>query len=109
MPDGWRKAFGESLCDELKTELEKNNLMDSYRITQIKEKYGSLRWYDNGITSKGHSIIQKYSRLSSKTCIDCGKAATRITVDWISPYCDECCPDSPFILIEEYFSEVEDE
>lgn len=48
MPDGWRKAFGEQMCEELKNELLKFNYLDKYRITQIKEKFGTLRWYDEG-------------------------------------------------------------
>ena len=29
--------------------LKKANYLDKYRIVQIKEKYGSLRWYDAGV------------------------------------------------------------
>ncbi len=93
MPKGWRIAFGEQLCDELKTELDKAGLTDKYHIIQIKEKYGSLRWYDAGNTAKGHEIIRKYETLSETICIRCGKPATRITTGWISPYCDDCLPE----------------
>ena len=90
MPDGWRAVFGEQLCEELREELIKANYLDKYRITQIKEKYGSLRWYDNGNTEKGYEIIRKYEKLSYKTCINCGRPATKISTGWISPYCDKC-------------------
>lgn len=43
MPEGWRIAFGKQLCDELKAELERAGRLESYRILQIKEKYGALR------------------------------------------------------------------
>ena len=52
MPDGWRKAFGEQMCEEIKQELEEKGLLDQYRISQIKEKYGVLCWYDFGFTEK---------------------------------------------------------
>ena len=52
MPDGWRKAFGEQMCEEIREELVRANYLDQYRITQIKEKYGSLRWYDFGCTER---------------------------------------------------------
>lgn len=90
MPDGWRAKFGEQLCEELREELIKANYLDKYRIMQIKEKFGGLRWYDNGITEEGHNIIRKYEELSYKTCIDCGRPATKMSVGWISPYCDKC-------------------
>lgn len=40
MPDGWRVAFGEQMCQEIMDELVANRMVDDYRITQIKEKYG---------------------------------------------------------------------
>lgn len=48
MPSGWRLAFGEDICREIHLELVKYNFVDNYKILQIKEKYGSLRWYDGG-------------------------------------------------------------
>ena len=90
MPAGWRKAFGIRLCDELKSELVSAGLLESYRIAEIKEKWGELRWYDNGSTSRGQEIIDHYTRLSRQTCILCGKKAKWITQGWIAPYCDEC-------------------
>lgn len=108
MPDGWRIAFGEDLCRELKEELERAGALDSYRITQIKEKFGSLRWYDNGNTKAGYNIISKYEAISERTCICCGKPATRISTGWISPFCDECCSGSGTVPIEEFFGDSED-
>lgn len=48
MPEGWRIAFGIQMCEELKQELIKFDYLDNYEITQVKEKLGTLRWYDNG-------------------------------------------------------------
>lgn len=90
MPNGWRAKFGEQLCEELREELIRVNYLDKYRIMQIKEKYGGLRWYDNGNTREGYEIIRKYEELSYKTCIDCGRPATKMSVGWISPFCDKC-------------------
>jgi len=95
MPAGWRKAFGEQMCQEIMDELVASNLVDEYRILQIKEKYGELRWYDNGATRKVYDIIEKYTDLSSRTCIACGKPAKWFTRGWIMPFCEECCPDPP--------------
>ena len=91
MPDGWRIAFGEQMCEEIKEELIKANYLDKYRITDIKEKFGVLRWYDFGHTEKiSKEIIPKYAKLSALTCIHCGKPATVVSTGWISPYCDDC-------------------
>ena len=71
MEPGWRKAFGIQMCKEIKKELKKYNFLHKYRITQIKEKFGELRWYDSGIPkdSKILDIIEKYSEISYKTSI----------------------------------------
>jgi len=93
MPDGWRKAFGLQMCKELKQELIKINKMDEFRIVQIKEKFGELRFYTNWTTNEIEAIINKYTELSRKTCINCGKPATVITTGWISPFCNDCIKD----------------
>ena len=107
MPDGWRIAFGDQMVEELNQELVTGGFVNDYRITQIKEKYGGLRWYDNGNTKEGYNIINKYESLSRRTCICCGKPAKYITLGWISPFCEDCIKDinDRYETVEEYFGE----
>ncbi len=95
MPDGWRKAFGMKMCEEIREELIKWNDLDRWQIIEMKEKYGQLRIYDSGIKigCRIHDIERKYEQISERTCIVCGAPATKMTLGWISPYCDKCCPD----------------
>lgn len=93
MPRGWRKKFGIQVCEELREELIKNNFLKEYRVAQIKEKYGELRWYDFGVPkdSKVWDIIQKYTELSRHTCIYCGRPAKVINNNgWYEPVCKKC-------------------
>lgn len=92
MPTGWRLAFGEQMCEELQKELERVNYVDDYVILQVKEKYGSLRWYTGSIPIEStlYEIAEKYEDLSEGLCIRCGKPATWETTGWIVPVCDEC-------------------
>ena len=94
MPEGWRKAFGERMCFEIEALLKEANYDLNYRIWEIKEKWGCLRWYDNSvpdlIQTRLNEVIKKYENLSEETCIECGAPATRISTGWISPYCDGC-------------------
>lgn len=90
MPDGWRKAFGKQMCEEIRNALIEENYLYKYRIVQIKEKYGSLRWYDWASSKKVQDIIDKYEEISARTCICCGRPATKISKGWISPFCDRC-------------------
>lgn len=114
MPDGWRHAFGEQMCEEIREELESVNCLDKYRITQIKEKYGTLHWYDYGCTERMiREIIPKYEKMSAYTCIRCGSPATKISTGWISPYCDQCAEKIShyecFVDIDGWYAELEHE
>lgn len=96
MPDGWRKAFGEQMCEEIYQALLKDGgeeAVNKYRIIQIKEKWGYLHWYDSNGNAEINKIIRKYEDISEKTCITCGKPATKISLGWISPYCDNCADE----------------
>ena len=91
MPAGWRIAFGEELCKEIMEELTRYNCVDTYRIVQIKEKHGALRWYSQGGTERIYrEIVPKYEKLSRRICIQCGRPATLISKDWVAPWCDAC-------------------
>lgn len=84
LPKGWRLRFGAELVKELAEELRKYpGLIYKYRILQIKEKWGTLRWYDGGNTKKGYKIIDKYSNLTQLVCIYTGKDADCVTHGYI--------------------------
>ena len=106
IPDGWRLAFGDQMLEELNNLLTKYGLEDEYRIVQIKEKFGGLRWYDNGFYEECYEEYQtwlnKYEDLSFTTCIVCGKPAIGYTKGWITPLCKDCMKDMPYDPIEEY-------
>ena len=96
MDKGWKDAFGMNFCKDLRKALIKTGgykLLFRFRILQIKEKYGRLEVYCIGYNDEINKVISKYSKLSEKTCIRCGKPATWISKGWISPYCDDCVPD----------------
>lgn len=105
MPDGWRSAFGLQMCRALKEILVKAEALTDYRITDIKEKYGTLRWYDNGFPVKAKKEYLawqfKYWDLSRRTCIKCGATATKTSVGYIAPYCTECASKMSFVEFEE--------
>jgi hypothetical protein len=122
MEKGWRTKFGENMCKEmrnclLKTYIKNNKptfpwgklkcyykgikLLYSYRIMQIKEKYGYLRWYAARDTTDTLNIIRKYENISENTCIVCGKDATYRSMGWVCPYCDEHKPEYSIKIGEE--------
>jgi len=114
MPDGWRKAFGEQMCEEIQKLLKEADWVYKYRILQIKEKFGYLHWYDSSvpesIKERLNQIIRKYEDLSARTCFICGAPATKISTGWICPWCDDCAEKKRehFIPIDEYFKKIEE-
>ena len=104
MPEGWRKAFVIQMCKKKKKALLKKGkeYLRDYRILQIKEKYGSLCWYDNGSTVEVSKIIDKYAYISERTCIVCGELADIYTPIeyWKCPYCDKHAPTNSSYLLD---------
>lgn len=95
MPDGWCKAFGERMCEEIREALIEADCLYDYRITQIKEKFGELRWYGSGAPRSVFNIITKYSYISRFICMYCGSIYGREFNDgWISTICENCAKES---------------
>ena len=90
IPEGWAYAFGMNLVKEIHAELVKHNLVEKFRIHQIKEKYGSLCFYTNFTTPEIDKIVSRYQKMRAVTCIQCGKPAKFVTTGWILPYCEDC-------------------
>lgn len=97
MPEGWKAAFGKKMCEDIQGVLVKHNCVDLFRVVQVKEKFGSLRFYFEGLPmpchNEVHEIVMKYEEISSRTCCICGKKAEYISSGWICPYCGDCARD----------------
>jgi hypothetical protein len=87
---GWKKAFGYDLLCELRDALVKANYLQDYFIAQIKEKYGTLRWYDFGAPEEAYKILRKYENLSAQYCYICGNPVAYETSGWINYVCEDC-------------------
>lgn len=99
MPDGWRKAFGLRLCEDLRKELLRaggRTALRHYKVYDIKEKWGALRWDDGCVVGNITNIVHIYEYLSERYCICCGELATCVTPEeyWRSPYCDKHFPNN---------------
>jgi len=103
-PIGWRFAFGWEMINEINDVISECNLKDFYP-TQIKEKYGSLRFYTSYTTETIYNIIKKYEDMSERICVNCGKPATKISVGWICPWCSDCAEKihDKVVDIDEWF------
>lgn len=93
LASGWKDSFGLELCENLKRLLVKANFLKKYRIIDIKEKYGTLRLYSNGvpeeISDEYETLINYYEDKSQLVCHICGKPSKYVTDGWIEYLCEE--------------------
>ena len=82
---GWYPIIIDAL-----SKMEQLDLPEDFRITQIKEKFGTLRIYTNITIPAVTSIITEAEDLAAKTCEICGKPGT---LDRSSGYYQVLCPE----------------
>ena len=58
--------------------------------SQVKEKYGTLRFYMTCETQEMSDLISVACKKSAVTCENCGKPGKRNKTGWISTLCDSC-------------------
>jgi len=88
---GWEIRKGwEPLVKELIDRLKKETDWDG-EITQIKEKFGGLRFYIGKGSKPIWDLIDEYEKKSYEICEDCGKPGKLRTEGryWIRTLCDE--------------------
>lgn len=57
--------------------------------SQVKEKYGTLRFYMTRSTDEMEELISKAEALSAKTCEICGNDGEVVGETWFSARCEE--------------------
>jgi hypothetical protein len=92
LPDGWVKAFGKLLCEDLDREIKRAGLEKEFQLLDMKEKYGTIRIYCSPTTPAIRNIIRTYERISESVCSCCGtiEDVRMVTFGWVSPYCKQC-------------------
>ena len=87
--DGWYLLL-HNLCTEITQAYAEQGAEPDIEVTQIKEKYGGLRFYACA-PPEIYDIIDKYEAISEETCERCGQPGTmRINNDWYLVRCDTC-------------------
>ena len=91
--DGWFEIL-HKIYTEISLYLNapiNKKLKEKFYVTQIKEKFGTLRFYVSISEPVIDDIINKYEDMSFDTCEICGKNATMRTKNgWIITICTTC-------------------
>ena len=87
--DGWYKLL-KSLIIKIKKEDTKNNYIT--QVTQIKEKFGGLRFYVNGTSNKNWDYIHFAENKSYTICESCGAQSNVgiLNTGWLVTRCIKC-------------------
>ena len=64
-------------------------LNEGATITQVKEKFGGLRFYYYGGTDTLEKLVDYAEELASKTCECCGAPGKLRGKHWLQTLCDE--------------------
>ncbi len=60
-------------------------------VSQVKEKFGGLRFYVNNLYGDMGDLIDAAEASSQETCDECGSPAKRLyTNGWLRTICDTC-------------------
>ena len=59
IPKGWFRLFLQ-LCEDIRQPLIDAGCLDTFRFTQVKEKYNQLRCYHTGAPEVVNDILLKY-------------------------------------------------
>lgn len=87
--DGWFDLI-DCLCREIQWHLDKNAKADTpqFVAVQIKEKFGTLRFYGDGGDDKIRNMIWFAESFSGRVCETCGSPGKRRGGGWIYTACD---------------------
>ena len=83
--EGWKPII-QNLCEQI------HNLEPTIKVVQIKEKFGSLRFYIDGSNSfEVGDLIDAAEKESSVTCEECGAVGLTARISgWMKTLCPVC-------------------
>lgn len=87
--DGWFQII-YNLSEKLENIIVSNIWENKPTISQIKEKFGSLRWYMDYSNEEIEGLISDAEGASCHTCIWCGEVGEFRKRSWVLVLCNGC-------------------
>lgn len=85
----WRNSQRELLLKDNKYKVKIPDHVPQVVAEQVKEKFGTLRFYVRGGDDYTNGMIRMAESMSCVTCEKCGKPGTTSSVGWMSTMCEE--------------------
>jgi len=86
--DGWYDLL-DDLCGKIQAYVDEGNY-SQIEATQVKEKFGTLRFYINGGDDYIWDVIEKAEVDSAHICEQCGAPGKVRGKGWLFTMCDLC-------------------
>jgi len=98
--DGWYQII-DALCACMQNYYDGNaewqkkqgNELFQPVATQVKEKFGTLRFYYDGGNDYTEGMVWLAEQLSAQTCEKCGQPGETRGGSWLATLCDECAKE----------------
>lgn len=88
--DGWFVLIDE-LCTTIERAIEDNEALKSdFIVVQVKEKFGTLRFYTSPTYDVIHWLIDFAEGMSAKICEQCGNPGETGGHGWLRTLCKVC-------------------
>lgn len=84
--NGWYHLI-DGLCAQLQRETDQEG-MPQVIATQVKEKFGTLRFHTREANERQSAMIALATELSSRICNQCGAPGQLRTSGWCATLCD---------------------
>lgn len=89
---GWWPII-ESLCYNIQNHIDwkekQGNFIAQVTVSQIKEKFGGLRFYYDGGDDVVDGMVRMAESWASQVCEECGKPGKSRNSGWIKTLCDD--------------------
>jgi len=85
---GWLPLIDE-LCAKIQARVD-SGACPQVEASQVKEKYGGLRFYTDGHDDVVSEMIEQAEQKASATCERCGGVGKTFRKGWIYTMCDSC-------------------
>ena len=88
--DGWFDLI-DTLCATIQGYIDNNPSKNIPQVTvdQVKEKFGTLRFYTTGGDNMTRGMIWMAENMSGRVCEVCGKPGKIRSGGWVQTRCDE--------------------
>jgi len=91
--DGWFNILNQ-LMGNIQHHIDWKNrngeVVQQVTLDQVKEKFGTLRFYYTGGDEYIHGMVAMAEAMSGVTCEGCGNPGERKGGGWIHTYCEPC-------------------